>query len=84
MKQDLLKELVGKSLTKQQQEEQVCADRATILSNFLKQALQKYSQINKKLPTTIAIYRDGVGGPSYEDKVIRNEEPAVSETIRSV
>ena len=39
VKQDLLKELVGKSLTKQQQEERVCADRATIVSTFLKQAL---------------------------------------------
>lgn len=35
-KQDLLKELVGKSMTKDQQEERVCADRATILVNFLK------------------------------------------------
>jgi hypothetical protein len=39
VKQDLLKELVGKSMTKEQQEERVCSDRATILSDFLKKAL---------------------------------------------
>ena len=65
VKQDLLKELIGVSLSKDQQEERVCADRATILVEFLRKALQKYSQINKCLPGQIAIYRDGVGGPSY-------------------
>jgi aubergine len=75
---------VGKSLTKDQQEEQVCADRATIMSTFLKQALQKYHAINKRLPATIAIYRDGVGGPSYQSKVIQNEVDAVNKAIESV
>lgn len=65
VKQDLLKQLIGKSLTKEQQEERVCADRAEILAVFIKKALQKYGEVNKSLPTQIAVYRDGVGGPSY-------------------
>jgi hypothetical protein len=50
VKQDLLKELIGKSLTKDQQEERVCSDRAEIVANFLKKALVKYNAVNKKLP----------------------------------
>jgi hypothetical protein len=53
----------------------VCADRATIISQFVIKALKRYGEINKRLPTTIAVYRDGVGGPSYQEKVIRNEVP---------
>ena len=52
-------------MTKEQQEERVCADRATIISNFIMKALKNYGEINKSLPTQIAVYRDGVGGPSY-------------------
>ena len=63
--QDLLKELIGKSLTKSEQEEKVCKDRAVIVQNFIHQSLQVYHQKNKCLPSQIAIYRDGVGGPSY-------------------
>jgi len=40
---------------------------------FLRKALSNYVKVNKTLPTQIAIYRDGVGGPSYEEKVMRNE-----------
>ncbi len=60
-------------MTKEQQEEKVCADRATIISQFVMKALKRYGEINKRLPTIIAVYRDGVGGPSYQEKVIRNE-----------
>lgn len=44
----------------------------------------KYSNKTKRLPSQIAIYRDGVGGPSYQEKVIRFEEPAVTDAIKSI
>ena len=59
----------------------MCSDRAEIVANFLKKALVKYNAINKKLPLQIAIYRDGVGGPSYQEKVIRVEVDAVNAAI---
>jgi hypothetical protein len=68
-------------LTKEQQEERVCADRAQILANFLKKALQNYGNKNKMLPQQIAIYRDGVGGPSYVSKVIESERTFVVAAI---
>lgn len=33
------------------------------------------------LPDLVAIYRDGVGGPSYQEKVIRNEIGQVLDVI---
>jgi hypothetical protein len=44
-----------------------------IIQNFVKQSLEAYVKKNKGLPNIIAIYRDGVGGPSYQEKVIRHE-----------
>jgi hypothetical protein len=40
--QDLLKDLVGVSLTKQEQEEKVCANRSIIVQDFLKKSLDVY------------------------------------------
>ena len=78
-----MKQLVGKSMTKEQQEEKVCQDRSTIIQNFIKKALEIYQNKNKSLPTMIAIYRDGVGGPSYHEKVIRNEIKDVMSMIQA-
>jgi len=36
---------------------------------------------NKNLPNIVAIYRDGVGGPSYQEKVIRLEVEEVTSVI---
>jgi hypothetical protein len=52
-------------MTKQEQEERVCADRSLIVQDFIKKSLEVYIKKNKTLPNVVAIYRDGVGGPSY-------------------
>ena len=64
-RQDLLRQLIGQNFTKEQQEERVCIDRAELFAVFICKALKKYGEVNRSLPTQIAIYRDGVGGPSY-------------------
>jgi ribosomal silencing factor RsfS len=84
VRQDLLNDLVGKKISKDQQEEQVCQNRADIIVNFILSALNKYLKINKTLPKQIAIYRDGVGGPSYQEKVIRYESSKIEAAVRSV
>lgn len=66
-------------MTKQEQEEKVCQDRSLIVQTFIRQSLEVYNKKNKALPSQIAIYRDGVGGPSYQEKVIRNEVEAVTQ-----
>lgn len=60
-------------MTKDEQEVKVCQDRSLIIQDFLKKSLEFYSKKNKTLPRQIAVYRDGVGGPSYHSKVITNE-----------
>ena len=40
---------------------------------FTQEALQNYLQKNKILPATIFVYRDGVGGPSMMEKVLKSE-----------
>ena len=39
----------------------------------MKEALGNYFKHNRKLPQTIVVYRDGVGGPSMQDKVLDYE-----------
>jgi hypothetical protein len=39
--------------------------------DFMKLALQNYLKQNKgRLPETVVVYRDGVGGPSMMNKVL--------------
>ena len=73
--QQLHKELIGKMqdgrpITKDYQETVVCKERTQILEAFMKLALENYMKKNKVLPSTIAVYRDGVGGPSMMQKVL--------------
>jgi aubergine-like protein len=56
------------------QQEKVCSERQEILTSFLRNAFKNYCNKNQgKRPEQIIIYRDGVGGPSYEEFVIGNE-----------
>ena len=68
-------------MSKEQQEERICADRAQIVVKFILEALKKYNMINSTLPNQIVVYRDGVGGPSYKEKVERFEIPAVEKSL---
>ena len=53
-----------------------------IVQDFIKKSLEMYQKKNKSLPNIIAIYRDGVGGPSYQEKVIRYEIEDVIKLIQ--
>lgn len=64
-------------MNRDQLDEEIYKNRALILQDFVNQALKYYNEINKTLPAIIAIYRDGVGGQSKQEKVIRYEVEAV-------
>ncbi len=51
----------------------VCKERTQILEGFMKLALANYLAKNKNLPSTIVVYRDGVGGPTMMQKVLDQE-----------
>jgi hypothetical protein len=75
-KQELRKDQIGKGLTKSEQEDIVCSERTEIFSQFLKRAFKIYTTNNNgKRPEQIVIYRDGVGGPTYQEKVLSLEGP---------
>lgn len=87
-RQKLNKELInekvkGPRVTKDQQEEDVCKDRIDILLKFTQEALQNYLQKNKILPATIFVYRDGVGGPSMMEKVLKSELKSMVDAMQS-
>lgn len=46
-------------------------------------ALKVYKEEAKTLPDKIMIYRDGVGGPTFETKLIKTEVNNVITAIRS-
>ena len=58
-------------------------NRSEIIQNFVKKALEFYHNKNRSLPQMIAIYRDGIGGPSYHEKVVRNEIKNVMSMIQT-
>jgi len=47
----------------------------------MKLALENYMKKNKVLPSTIAVYRDGVGGPSMMQKVLDQELETICQAI---
>lgn len=74
--QELYKDQIGKGFTKRDQEEKVCQDRLQIIAEFLREAFANFVKHNNgKRPEQIIVFRDGVGGPSYEDFVVKNEGP---------
>ena len=57
-----------------------------MLINFLHKSFENFRRCNKGMkPGQIVIFRDGVGGPTYVDKVLKLEGPgsALHEAIRS-
>ena len=58
-------------------------DRVSILSGFTEKALKNYEVHNKRLPDRIIVYRDGVGGPSMQKRVLEVELGKMTEAIKS-
>jgi len=48
------------------------------MSNFATNALKNYELYNKKLPGRIVVYRDGVGGPAMQKRVLEVEMEKMS------
>lgn len=74
---DQFKDMIKKGASKHEQEQKLCESRAQILSQFLQAAFQQYCSSNSgKRPELIIIYRDGIGGPTFQDKVLQLEGPS--------
>jgi hypothetical protein len=74
----LHKELIG-----EERDKTVLGERIAILSNFMAKALKNYETHNKKLPSRIVVYRDGVGGPAMQKRVLEVELGKMTEAIQS-
>jgi len=75
----------GEKMTKEEQEQIDCENRQKIISEFMKAAFNKFVNSNNgRRPEQILIYRDGVGGPTYQRKVLLLEGPngALQQAIR--
>lgn len=53
------------------------------MSNFTIKALKLYETTNKKLPGRIVVYRDGVGGPAMQKRVLEVELGKMTEAIQA-
>ena len=53
------------------------------MSAFTGHALRNYETHNKKLPSTIVVYRDGVGGPSMQKLVLEVELGRMIQAFKS-
>lgn len=52
----------------------MCQERMQIIAKFLEKAFKNFvTKNNGKRPEQIVIFRDGVGGPTYEEFVLKNE-----------
>ena len=69
--------MIGKkNVTKDEIEEDTCKGRTKILIQFIRDALDNWKDQNKgQVPKQIVIYRDGVGGPSFQEKCLKLEGP---------
>ena len=67
----------------EERDTRVLGERIDILSNFMAKALKNYETHNKKLPTRIVVYRDGVGGPAMQKRVLEVELGKMTEAIRN-
>nr|AEX87970.1 Otiwi8 [Sterkiella histriomuscorum] len=71
-------------LSKDQKETIVTEKRCEIVCIFIREALQNYQAKNKgPLPDQIVIYRDGIGGPTLQEKLKNYEIQRVLEVIQS-
>lgn len=70
----LFPQKLGEGKSKDEQETNTTLERQEILKTFFKEAIEYYQNYNKgSLPTQIIMYRDGMGGPTLIDKVLRHE-----------
>jgi hypothetical protein len=62
------------SITKDQQEDMITADRTKILQDFMRESFKVYTERNNgEQPGLIIMYRNGIGGPTLQEKCLRNE-----------
>jgi hypothetical protein len=49
-------------------------DRTKILENFMRESFKVYTERNRgQQPGLIVIYRNGIGGPTLQEKVLSKE-----------
>lgn len=70
-------------ISKDEKENMITERRTQLMSDFLHEALINYQKMNKgPLPEQIVIYRDGIGGPTLQQKCLEVEVKEVIDRIR--
>ena len=84
--QSLHREMLDQGKSKDEQEEVQAAERTEIFGKFMLEAIDNFTKRNKGTrPEQIIIYRDGIGGPTMTQKVLKSEGPggALTQAIKS-
>lgn len=72
----------GVRASKDEKETDVTEKRTEIMIQLVKEALQRYNKLNQgALPEQVVIYRDGIGGPTLQQKCLEYEVPRIIETL---
>ena len=75
--------MIKKGFTKESQEMKQVTELKFQIEDFVSAAINSYADHNSGCaPENIVIYRDGIGGPSFKDKVIENEVKYIEESIK--
>lgn len=70
--------------TKDEKEMIITEARTKIMVTNVQEALKKHKEKNNGLlPEQIILYRDGIGGPTFQEKALRIEIPEVTNAISS-
>lgn len=78
----MYKDELKKGISKDEQEQKITADRVKILSKPMKEGIEHYKKENKGMtPDLVMVFRDGVGGPTMENKLIEHELEPIKEVI---
>jgi hypothetical protein len=63
-----------RTMTKDKQEDLITAGRTKILEDFMRESFEVYTKKNNgQQPGLIMMYRNGIGGPTLQEKVLSRE-----------
>jgi hypothetical protein len=81
---DRMKPGAQNQITRDQQEDMITEDRTKILSDFLRESFKTYTDRNNgQQPGLIVMYRNGIGGPTLQEKCLKLEIGQIQEAVRS-
>ena len=62
----------------------ITTDRAKILQDFMKESFNVYTQRNNgQRPGLIVVYRNGIGGPTFQEKCLNREIGQIQQAVKN-